>query len=213
MGFLRVHRSVLVVGAAGFSFAVVGIHELPAQAATHQVAVQQLDGQSLRLSSSDQPIAVSRDAFSVTSYSTVQWPIDPSSPVGSPFGNRVPPCAGCSSFHRGVDFNPGAGTPIAAIADGVVTELGDPSGELGVYAVIEHNIDGQTVSSVYGHMQLGSMHLAVGQQVRRGDIVGLVGDTGQSTGAHLHFGILDADGTPVSPLAWMAAHVTQAWGA
>jgi len=211
-GFLRINRSVLAITATAFTFAAIGIHDLPAQAATQQLQVAQSQAQSMKVSTSaSSGVIVTRDGFTVTSYTTVQWPINPSSPVSSPFGHRVAPCAGCSTFHRGVDFTPGEGTPIAAIADGVVTEVGNPSGELGVYVIIQHNIDGQIVSSVYGHMGYGSMHLSVGQTVTRGTIVGTVGDTGESTGPHLHFGILDAAGTPISPLSWMGAHVNQAW--
>ncbi len=200
--------------------AAVGIHDLPAQAATQQqpqvVAGQHLTvsatagadstGSSGATSGATTAALPARDAFNVISYSTVEWPIDPASPVGDGFGPRTPPCAGCSSFHRGTDFTPGAGTPIGAIANGVVTEVGDPSGELGVYAIIQHTIDGVTVSSVYGHMKFGSMPLTVGEVVTRGQLVGLVGDTGLSTGAHLHFGILDAAGTPINPLTWIRAH-------
>jgi murein DD-endopeptidase MepM/ murein hydrolase activator NlpD len=114
-------------------------------------------------------------------------------------------------MHSGVDLVPGAGTPIAAIADGTVVQAGF-FGDLGEHVMIRHHVDGQTVTSVYGHMIAGSMHLAVGDRVARGEIVGRVGDTGQSTGAHLHFGILDSAGIPEDPMAWMRAHVTQPWG-
>ena len=211
LGFLRVHRVALALGAAAVSITFVGIHEMPAQAATLQQQAYVAQLQTLSIGTVFAP-AVTRDSFGVTSFTVVQWPIAPTSTVSSYFGYRVPPCAGCSSFHRGVDFNPGAGTPIQAIADGVVTEIGNPSGELGVYVVVQHDVDGVTFSSVYGHMQFGSLGLNVGDHVTRGQIVGLVGDTGQSTGPHLHFGILDAAGTPIDPLGWMAAHVTQAWG-
>ena len=206
------NRSVLAIVATAVVFAAIGIHDLPAQAATQQFQFAASEAQSLRVpASASSGLVVARDPFSVTSYTTVQWPVDPSSPVSSPFGHRAAPCASCSTFHRGVDFTPGAGTPIAAITDGVVTEVGNPSGELGVYVIIQHNIDGEVVSSVYGHMAYGSMHLSVGQKVSRGSIVGDTGDTGESTGPHLHFGILDAAGTPISPLAWMGTHVTEAW--
>ena len=205
IGFLRVNRSILAISATAFAIVAVGIHELPAQAAAAQVAFQQaLGAQSIAVPASvAQQIDVTRDGFTVTSYSTVQWPVDPSSPVSSGFGYRVAPCAGCSSFHEGTDFDPGRGTPIAAVADGVVTEVGNPSGSLGVYAVIRHSIDGVTFSSLYGHMELGSLQLAVGQTVTRGQLVGLVGDTGASTGPHLHFGIEEASGTLIDSLEWI----------
>jgi murein DD-endopeptidase MepM/ murein hydrolase activator NlpD len=173
VGFLRLNRSVLAITAFAFAFAAIGINELPGQA-----AAQEAVGQATGL-------------------------IDPSTPVGDGFGYRAAPCAGCSTFHQGTDFGPGFGTPIAAIADGVVTGVGNPSGDLGVHAIIRHSIDGVVFSSVYGHMEYGSMHLVVGQTVTRGQLVGLVGGTGESTGPHLHFGILDASGKPINPLTWI----------
>lgn len=205
IGFLRVHRSVLAISATAFAVLAVGIHELPAQAAAAQELVNQAVGvQSLAVSTAvAQPVDLSRDSFQVSSYTTVQWPVDPSSPVASGFGPRIAPCRGCSSFHQGTDFDPGRGTPIAAIADGVVTEVGNPSGGLGVYAIIRHSIDGVTFSSLYGHMLLGSLQLHVGESVTRGQLVGRVGSTGASTGAHLHFGIETASGTLIDSLAWI----------
>lgn len=210
VGFLRINRSVMAITATAFVFAALNVHDLPAQAVTEQSPVAAA-GQRLTVSASADSVdtatgASTRDQYGVTTYSMVEWPIDPSSTVGDRFGNRAAPCAGCSTFHRGTDFNPGLGTPIGAIADGVVTEVGNPSGELGVYAIIQHDIDGVTVSSVYGHMELGSLTLHVGETVTRGQLVGLVGDTGESTGPHLHFGILDASGTPIDSLAWITKH-------
>lgn len=214
-GFLSINRSVLAITAIAFVVAAVGVHEMPAQAATQRVSTV-VPGQHLAVvpapvTDADNAVSSKRDAFTVTTFSMVEWPIDPASPVSDHFGSRTPPCAGCSSLHRGTDFNPGIGTPIGAIADGIVTEVGNPSGELGVYAIVQHTIDGVVVSSVYGHMQLGSMHLSVGQTVTRGQPVGLVGDTGESTGAHLHFGILDTDGTPIDSLAWITKHANAAY--
>lgn len=202
-GFLRINRTVLTISASAFAVVAVGLHELPAQAAAQQLIDQFTGVQSAAVSPSAIAPDLTRDAFRVTSYTTVQWPVPPSTPVASGFGYRVSPCAGCSSFHQGTDFDPGHGTPIAAVADGVVTEVGNPSGGLGVYAVIRHDVDGVTFSSLYGHMELGSLQLAVGQTVKRGQLVGLVGDTGASTGAHLHFGIEDASGTLIDSLEWL----------
>ena len=204
IGFLRVHRSVLAISASAFAVVAVGIHQLPAQAAAHELLNQVTGVQSLAVSTSvTQPVDLNRDAYEVSSYTTVQWPVDPSTPVADGFGYRVPPCAGCSSFHQGTDFDPGMGTPIAAVADGVVTEVGNPSGSFGVYAIIRHDIDGVTFSTLYGHMELGSLRLSLGQHVTRGQLVGLVGSTGASTGAHLHFGVEDGSGTFIDSLVWI----------
>lgn len=152
--------------------------------------------------------AVSRDAYDVTVPPPLVWPVDPGTGIGSGFGPRASPCAGCSSVHEGVDFEAPYGSPIHAIAAGVVVETNNPGwAALGVHVAIEHVIDGQVVVSAYGHMQQGSMTLAVGDTVYPGQVVGLVGSTGESTGPHLHFEVRQGGTTPVDPLAWLHAHL------
>jgi murein DD-endopeptidase MepM/ murein hydrolase activator NlpD len=136
--------------------------------------------------------------------SAIQWPFDFGVPITDGFGYRSAPCSGCSSDHQGLDMAPGAGTPIQAIAAGVVSEVGDSPGGYGVYVMIEHQIDGQTVTSLYAHMQEGSAAMSVGEQVSVRQLVGLVGNTGASTGAHLHLGI-SIDGTPTDPYSWLTS--------
>jgi murein DD-endopeptidase MepM/ murein hydrolase activator NlpD len=148
-----------------------------------------------------------RDDYSVTGPPALQWPVSPGTPIADGFGPRVAPCAGCSSYHEGVDFDAGYGTPVHAIAAGVVTETNNPGfSALGVHVTIQHLIDGASVTSVYGHMQTGSMRLNVGDVVTVGQVVGLVGNTGASTGAHLHFEI-HLGSTPVNPLPWLHARL------
>jgi len=104
-------------------------------------------------------------------------------------------------------MNPGEGTPIQVIADGVVTKaVASDAGGLGVYVYIDHVIDGETITSVYAHMLEGSLQLSVGQVVKVGDQVGNVGNTGTSTGAHLHFEI-HVNGVPIDPIPWLTSHV------
>jgi len=167
--------------------------------------------------------ALTRDAFTVTSYAevvrekygtristftpttgAVRWPFPYATPISSGFGDRVAPCRGCSSHHNGVDFTPGSGTPIYAIADGVVTAA-EFSGSFGQHVYMDHVINGQKVESIYGHMIAGSSPLVVGQTVKVGDLVGLVGSTGASTGAHLHLEV-HLDGVIVDPFAWLKAN-------
>ena len=135
---------------------------------------------------------------------TIQWPFPSPVPISSGFGARVSPCGVCSSFHEGVDFIPGAGTPIDAIADGTVTYAAYDSG-FGYHVIIDHNINGQKVQSLYAHMLAGSMKVVVGQQVTVAQELGEVGNTGHSTGAHLHLEV-HLDGTPVDPFAWLKAN-------
>ena len=137
---------------------------------------------------------------------TIQWPFAVGVHIGSQFGYRN--CAGCSSNHRGQDFNPGLGAPIQSISDGVVSQAIDGEGSLGVHMVIDHMIDGELVSSVYAHMIHGSMLYKVGDVVKVGQVIGQTGNTGMSTGPHLHFEIRRGglSGTHVDPLEWLYAN-------
>jgi hypothetical protein len=123
----------------------------------------------------------------------IRWPFPYPVPISSGFGDRAAPCRGCSTAHSGIDFNPGWGAAIFAIADGVVYEHSEGGSSWGNFVVIQHEIDGQTVFSGYAHMQSGSSPLVVGEEIKVGDFVGLVGATGQATGAHLHFTISIGD--------------------
>ena len=110
----------------------------------------------------------------------------------SPFGERVHPVYGDVRFHYGVDLAAPAGTPIVATRSGVVTTA-TYSSSAGYYVAIDHQ-DG--FSSKYLHMT----HYIVspGQYVNAGQLIGYVGSTGVSTGAHLHFSIL-YNGSHVNP--------------
>ena len=145
------------------------------------------------------------DSFSNDVNGSVQWPFPTGVPISSGFGARqVAGCSFCSTFHQGLDFVPGAGTPIQSVADGVVTKVDGPSGALGNNVWIEHTIDGKKVTSVYAHMQTGSVAVSEGETVSVGQNVGKVGSTGNSTGAHLHFEII-IGGVPVDPFPWLTA--------
>ncbi|WP_157415712.1 M23 family metallopeptidase, partial [Agromyces allii] len=137
---------------------------------------------------------------------TIQWPFAVGVHIGDRFGYRD--CAGCSEDHHGQDFNPGYGAEIQAIADGVVSGSTDEGGSLGVVTMIDHQIDGQTVTSVYAHMQYDSRRFEIGDTVHVGDVVGNTGNTGMSTGPHLHFEIRigGINGEWVDPLEWLYAN-------
>lgn len=145
---------------------------------------------------------VKRDAFAISSYSVVQWPVPAGTPISSGFGPRV--CDGCSTNHTGTDVNPGSGYPVQVIADGVVTEAGWDSTGYGNKVVVRHVIDGQVVSTLYAHMQNDSIAVGVGQAITRGTVLGLVGETGEATGPHLHLSVI-IDGTMIDPYPWLLA--------
>ena len=135
----------------------------------------------------------------------VRWPFPGTVRLSSPYGPRDAPCGGCSTFHKGLDMLPGEGAPAHAVADGVVREVSaSDNGGFGVYAIVDHTIDGQLVSSVYAHFQAGSLQVSEGQSVGAGTHLGDVGTTGQSTGPHLHFEILLDGVTPADPYAWLS---------
>ncbi len=207
----------------------VGLEYVPATPAV-PASAPQLTAAAVQVleSGAATPGAIARDGYTVTaapppppppparvqgasipgySGAAIRWPVPASSRVSGGFGPRNAPCAGCSTFHKGADLTPGLGTPITSIANGVVTAVSaSDSGGLGVHAIIEHEIDGRIVSSLYGHMIAGSLQLHVGESVAVGQLVGKLGNTGQSTGAHLHFEILLDGTTPTDPLAWLVAH-------
>ena len=132
----------------------------------------------------------------------VRWPFPVPVPISSGFGARNAPCFVCSTDHKGLDFTPGEGTPIFAVADGVVAESKVDQWGFGTWVRITHNINGVTVDTVYAHMQRGSTGLKVGDTVKVADLVGTVGNTGTSTGAHLHLEVL-VDGVAVDPFIWL----------
>ena len=134
----------------------------------------------------------------------VQWPLATrDANITDRFGPRVAPCGGCSSNHRGVDFGGALGAPVGAVAAGTVISVGEVDrGGLGVHVVLDHVIDGARVQSVYGHLVTGSVTVRVGDAVRVGDRLGALGNTGASTGPHLHLEIIRS-GIHVDPLAYL----------
>lgn len=194
--FLRVRRHYLAFGAMAFAGAMTCMPTLPASAeVVHAETV--VPSQALAVARGVEVPAVERADFGITQYSVVFSPVAPGARLGKPF----------SSGHLGNDFLPGAGTAVLSIADGVVVAATNDDGSLGVHVEIEHVINGETIISTYSHMAMGSLSLSVGDTVSGGQQVGLVGSTGASTGPHLHFQILLADGTPISPVPWLAEHV------
>ena len=106
--------------------------------------------------------------------------------LSSNFGTRRHPVSGFNAMHKGVDFAAPKGTPIIAAGSGVVLEAGW-KGSFGRYIRIKHN---PTYDTAYAHMSRIAPHITAGSRVKQGEIIGYVGSTGRSTGAHLHYEIL-----------------------
>lgn len=150
---------------------------------------------------------VSREGVSAIAAPLVAWPVGAGAAISDSFGHRTAPTAGASTEHQGVDFDPGAGFPVRAAATGVVTEtvLADRGG-CGVAVRIDHDLRGERVSTVYCHLTQGSVRVAPGQTVAVGTTIATVGNTGVSTGAHLHFEVRPGGGAAVDPIAWLRSH-------
>lgn len=109
------------------------------------------------------------------------------------FGGRSDPFTGEPAYHQGIDISTEKGQPVFATADGVV-ETASYSGDYGNLVVVNHAFG---LATRFGH--LSAFGVKPGQTVKRGDVLGYVGSTGRSTGAHLHYEIL-VNGRLINPL-------------
>ena len=123
-----------------------------------------------------------------------RWPVR--GPVNSDFGQRRSPWAPNSEFHSGIDIGAPIGTPVRAPAPGVVIFAGQHA-EYGVTLIIDH---GNDTRSLYGH--LSRLSVAMDQVIKRGDTVAMTGNTGRSSGPHLHYEI-QVKGQPVNPHSYI----------
>jgi len=120
--------------------------------------------------------------------------------MSSPYGYRINPVTGVYKLHDGVDLAPGCSTPIYAASSGTVSYAGYYGG-YGNYVRISH---GGGVSTAYGHIVNGGIRVANGQSVAAGQLIALVGSTGNSTGCHLHFETR-INGGSTDPVPFMSA--------
>jgi murein DD-endopeptidase MepM/ murein hydrolase activator NlpD len=123
-----------------------------------------------------------------------RWPVR--GPVNSEFGSRLSPWTNRSEFHSGIDIRAERGTPVRAPAAGVVAFAGTQP-EYGVTIVLDH---GQDIRTLYGH--LTKVAVQAGERVQRGAVIGYTGNTGRSSGPHLHYEIV-VKNQPVNPRAYL----------
>ena len=117
----------------------------------------------------------------------LQWPLPVAGTITSPQGYRTDPITGETSYHSGTDIAVPEGTPILAAADGTVTvanALDSWGGSYGYYVKLDH---GDGLTTLYAHCS--SICVTAGQQVKAGEVIAYVGQTGRATGPHLHFEI------------------------
>ncbi|PWC08565.1 M23 family metallopeptidase [Mycetocola zhujimingii] len=197
--------------------AVLAAAEAEAEAAEAEAAaLAALEARDEYNSDADSPGAKSRPSDSDTYFDlddseltefllgrSGTWVRPVEAPVSSPYGPRHIICnaAGCSnSFHDGVDFGAGCGTPVEAVSAGRVVFVGD-AGAYGNRVIVDH---GGGIESIYGHLSGGSFAVEVGDLIEAGTVVAEVGVTGVVSGCHLDLKIR-VEGEYGSPVAYLAA--------
>ncbi|MBD3921492.1 peptidoglycan DD-metalloendopeptidase family protein [Paenibacillus sp. PR3] len=125
------------------------------------------------------------------------WPTKSSSKMTSGFGYRSDPFTGKSTFHAGIDIGGKVGDPVFSAGDGTVVETGS-SNDKGNYVMIDHHNGLKTV-----YMHLSRIEAKEDEEVVRGEKIGLMGSTGRSTGAHVHFQVMQKN-EPVNPLRYLS---------
>ena len=123
-----------------------------------------------------------------------RWPVRGA--VNSEFGRRPSPWTHAPEFHGGIDIKAQTGTPVHAPAAGTIVHAG-PAQDYGNAVIIEH---GRDIRTLYGH--LSKVAVRPGQKVERGTLLALSGNTGRSSGPHLHYEIY-VKGQPVNPRAYL----------
>lgn len=122
--------------------------------------------------------------------------------ITSPFGWRVHPVSKKRTMHYGVDYGASEGTPIFVMEDGIVIESRlstAANGGYGEYVKVKHS-NGDV--STYAHMISGSRVVKKGEKVVEGQMLGKVGETGNTTGPHLHWEVA-VNGAPVNPIVYV----------
>lgn len=122
--------------------------------------------------------------------------------IGSYFGTRMDPFYKVKKFHEGVDFTAPVGTEIYASGNGVVIKTGRNFGGYGNQVIIDH---GYTYTTLYAH--LSKILVRPGEKVKRGQIIGLVGNTGKSTAPHLHYEVRKNQ-RPINPIYFFYNDIT-----
>ena len=195
-----------------------------ASASAPDVLADKVPGQTLAVSSEAALAETPRDSYEVISYAeqlrlkypnvsysysattgAIRWPFPYQVPISDGFGWRPNPSGVGEGHHNGLDFTPGGGSPIYAVADGTVVLHSDEQYGYGNHVILTHNVNGLVFDSLYAHMLTGSSPLNAGDPIKVGDFIGLVGDTGNSYGAHLHLEIR-VGGAPIDPFPFLTTN-------
>jgi len=137
-------------------------------------------------------LRIQKDIYAAT---PIGYPV--SGHISSPYGERVDPLNGETTFHSGIDISCSSGSPVQATADGIVSHSGWTQ-KGGFVVVLEH---GNGFSTIYAHNETNTVR--VGEKVKRGAIIGYAGSTGKSTGPHVHYEVWKA-GKAVDPQQFLS---------
>jgi murein DD-endopeptidase MepM/ murein hydrolase activator NlpD len=143
----------------------------------------------------DSEVSRTADALAFGVVYGLAWPAPDSNPISSGFGARTDPMLGARAIHTGVDLPMPVDSPVRATGPGVVRRASE-DGMNGRVLIVDH---GRGVTTAYCHND--RLLVRAGEDIRRGEEVALSGNTGRSTGPHLHYQI-EIGGHPVDPLAF-----------
>ncbi|MCK5068531.1 MAG: M23 family metallopeptidase, partial [Bacteroidales bacterium] len=124
--------------------------------------------------------------------------------IASGYGHRIHPIYKIPKMHNGIDFSAPVGTPVYATGDGVVQVSSQSARGLGNQILIDHGYGYQTLYAC-----MDELSVRRGQQVKRGDLIGTVGDTGLSVAPHLHYEV-HLDGEPMNPINYFFLELSPA---
>ncbi|MGM9619110.1 MAG: murein hydrolase activator EnvC family protein [Oscillospiraceae bacterium] len=151
-----------------------------------------------------QQLANSGNNTPAATYGGYIWPVTTSKRISSPFGSRINPVTGRAETHKGVDIaGVGYTSKVLAAKAGTVI-ISQKGSSYGNYVVISHGTGNTTL---YAH--LSQRNVSVGDVVSQGDVIGITGSTGNSTGPHLHFEITE-NGSRIDPLTYLTDYI-KAW--
>ena len=143
-------------------------------------------------------IAKASQAIMLGAAYSLAWPLPAATPVTSPFGPREHPILGGTRMHNGVDLGVPEQTPVRAVAAGVVRRASNDDSNGGI-VILDH---GRGVTTLYCHND--ALLVSTGDRVLRGQVISRSGNTGRSTGPHLHYQ-LELAGQPVDPFRYRVA--------
>jgi murein DD-endopeptidase MepM/ murein hydrolase activator NlpD len=122
--------------------------------------------------------------------------------MASGYGWRSDPFTKARKMHRGMDFTAPTGTPVYAAGNGKILKADNTASGFGEHIEIDH---GYGYSTIYAH--LSKYNVKAGQKVKRGDLIGFVGNTGRSSGPHLHYEV-HKNGQPINPINFYYGNLT-----